>query len=104
MRARAGSNSRKCYSLNAVAPPSACFLFSPPKSLAEIIRAEITGVSCLLRLYPDCDTSDLLAASAGPSSQCFSDEISLLSLLTWDPKQSTTNLVSNLRKVGRWTF
>ena len=66
MRARAGNNSlsRKCYSLNALAPPSACFLFSPPKSLAEIIRAEIAGVSCLSRLYPDCDTSDLLASTA----------------------------------------
>ena len=106
MRARAGNNSlsRKCYSLNAVAPPSACFLFSPPKSLTEIIRTEITGVSCLLSLYPDCDTSDLLAASAGPSSRGFLVEISLLSVLTWDPEQSTTNFVSNLRKVGRLTF
>ena len=72
LRGGRNSLSRKCCSLSSVAPPSACFLFdpyeqlstSPPKSLAEIIRAEIAGVSCLSRLYPDCDTSDLLASTA----------------------------------------
>ena len=31
-------------------------------------------------------------------------EIFLLFVLTWDPKQSTTNFVSNLRKVGEVNF
>ena len=107
MRARCN---RKWSSLNSVAPPSACFLSGPPSSLAEIIRTEITRVSCLLSPSLDCDTSDLLAGTAAASTggknsyQGFSVKIYLPAVLTSGLEQSVINLGSNLRKVGRLSF
>ena len=99
MRARCN---RKWSSLNSVAPPSACFLSGPPSSLAEIIRTEITRVSCLLSPSLDCDTSDLLAGTAASTGR--KNSYQGFSVLTSGLEQSVINLGSNLRKVGRLSF